>query len=247
MTEWFADESFWKTFYPYLFPEDRFEVAEEQVEKILILTQFKGDSILDLACGPGRHSVILAKKGFRVTGVDLSPFLLSRAEKLAECADVQIEWILKDMRHFSRPNTFEMCLSMFTSFGYFEDKKDDHTILSNIYESLTKGGVVIIDVSGKEWLAKHFQPTASHELADGSLLIERREILEDWSRIRNTWIILRDGRAQDYSFEHTIYSAQELKNLLADAGFESVDIYGDLDGAEYGIGASRLVAIAKKH
>jgi SAM-dependent methyltransferase len=188
----------------------------------------------------------LARKGFKVTGVDLSSYLLTKARELADRAEVQIEWIQQDMRLFSRPNAFDMCLSMFTSFGYFKEKEDDRTVLRNSYENLTKGGVFVIDVSGKEWLAKHFQPTASHELADGSLLVERREICDDWSRVRNTWIMLKGGAAQEFRFEHTVYSAQELKILLADAGFQSVAVYGSLDGAEYGLEAARLIAVARK-
>ncbi|ESA33814.1 methyltransferase [Leptolyngbya sp. Heron Island J] len=64
MADWFADEAFWETFYPILFPKERFENAGEEVAKILSLVKFKGNSVLDLACGPGRHSVSLALKGF---------------------------------------------------------------------------------------------------------------------------------------------------------------------------------------
>ena len=246
VTDWFADEAFWQIFYPALFPEQRFEVSEEQVDKILELLEFKGNLILDLACGPGRHSVVLAKKGFKVTGVDLSPFLLAKAKERADAADVEIEWIQEDMRNFSRSEAFDLCLSLFTSFGYFENKADDIAVLRNIHDSLVSGGTCLIDVVGKERLAKHFQPTSSHELSDGTLMIERREIYENWSKIRNQWILLKEGKAKEYRFHHTIYSAQELKDRLMEVGFGSVRICGDLDGSEYGPEARRLIAIARK-
>jgi SAM-dependent methyltransferase len=246
MTDWFSDEEFWQMFFPVLFPDERFEIAEEQVDKIMGILDFKGSSILDLACGPGRHSITLAMRGFRVTGVDLSPFLLAKAKERAEVAGVEIEWIHDDMRRFSRSEAFDLCLSMFTSFGYFENKEDDITVLRNIHDSLVSGGTCLIDVVGKEWLAKHFLPTSSRELNDGTLMIERREIYEDWSKIRNQWILLKDGKAKEYRFHHTIYSAQELKDRLMEVGFESVRIYGDLDGSEYGPDARRLIAIAQK-
>ena len=137
-------------------------------------------------------------------------------------------------------------MSLFTSFGYFEDKQDDVAVLRNIHASLISGGRCLLDVAGKEWLAKHFQPTSSHELRDGTLMIERREIYDDWSRIRNQWILLKEGKAKEYRFHHTIYSAQELKDRLKDVGFGSVRICGDLDGNEYGPDARRLIAIAEK-
>jgi SAM-dependent methyltransferase len=246
MTDWFSDEEFWQMFFPVLFPDERFEIAEEQVDKIMGILDFKGSSILDLACGPGRHSITLAMRGFRVTGVDLSPFLLAKAKERAEVAGVEIEWIHDDMRRFSRSKAFDLCLSMFTSFGYFENKEDDITVLRNIHDSLVSGGTCLIDVVGKEWLAKHFLPTSSRELNDGTLMIQRREIYEDWSKIRNQWILLKDGKAKEYRFHHTIYSAQELKDRLIEVGFDSVIIYGDLDGSEYGPDARRLIAIAQK-
>lgn len=246
MTEWFADETFWETFYLYMFSEEQFELAEEQVEKILALLDLNGGSVLDLACGPGRHSVALAKRGFTVTGVDLSPFLLSKARELAEAEGVQIEWVQQDMRAFSRPGAFNLCLSMFTSFGYFENKQDDVSVLRNIHASLAKSGVCLIDVSGKEGLARRFQPTSAREMEDGSLVIERREVRDDWSRIRDTWIMLKDGMAREFRFEHTVYSAQELKDRLAEAGFSKVEVFGNLDGAEYGIEAARLICVGRK-
>lgn len=246
VSDWFADEAFWQAFFPILFPEERFEVAEEQVEKILGLVEFKGKSVLDIACGPGRHSVVLAIKGLDVTGVDLSPFLIGKARERAEVAGVDIEWVNDDMRNFRRPEGFDLALSMFTSFGYFENKEDDLRVLRNIFESLVNGGAFLIDIIGKEWLAKHFQPTSSNELPDGSLLIERREIYDDWSRIRNRWILLKEGKAAEFRFHHTLYSAQELKDRLGQVGFERIRVCGDLDGNEYGPEAKRLIAIAWK-
>ncbi len=83
MAKWFEDESFWESFCPVLFPEEKLQASEEEVERILSLTGFRGRDVLDLCCGPGRHSVTLAKKGFRVTGVDRSPFLLALARTRA--------------------------------------------------------------------------------------------------------------------------------------------------------------------
>ncbi len=74
--EWFADESMWKDLYRFTFPESAFAVADEQLEKILRLTGVGGGTVLDLCCGPGRHAVAFAKRGFPVTAVDRTAFLL---------------------------------------------------------------------------------------------------------------------------------------------------------------------------
>ena len=76
MSEWFEDAAFWETFYPIMFPEERYEAAAEEVDNIVALTGVQEGRVLDLCCGPGRHTVELAKRGFQVTGVDRTPFRL---------------------------------------------------------------------------------------------------------------------------------------------------------------------------
>ena len=150
------------------------------------------------------------------------------------------------MRDFVRPEGFDLALNLFTSFGFFDDKTDDFRVLRNIYESLRSDGLFLIDVIGKEYLARVLQPTTSRRGADGSLLVERHEVFDDWTRVRNEWILVKGDHARSFTFHHTIYSAQELKDLLRQAGFQRVVAYGDLEGHEYGPDARRLVTIAWK-
>jgi SAM-dependent methyltransferase len=240
--DWFADDSFWESFYPVMFPAERIDAAWVQVEQIVALTSFDGKDVLDLCCGPGRHSAELAKRGYNVTGVDRSAFLLSRARERSS----DVEWISSDMRDFVRPASYDLVINMFTSFGYFEDKDDDVRVLRNIHTSLRDGGVFLIDVIGKEYLAKVFQPTVSYTAPNGSTLVQRHEIFDDWTRIRNEWMLVDGERVKRFTFHHTVYSAQELKDRLGAAGFGSVAVYGDLEGNEYGTAATRLVAMARK-
>ena len=244
--DWFEDESFWETFFPYIFPETRFAAATEQIEKLLTLIEFQGKDILDLCCGPGRHSVYLAQKGFAVTGVDRTDFLLEKARERANEANTSVEWVQEDMRRFVRPDAFDLAINLFTSFGYFDDKGEDLLVLRNLHRSLRPGGICVIDILGKERLAKTLQPVTADEEADGALLIQRHEIFDDWTRIRNEWILIKEGTARSFRFHHTIYSGQELKDLMRKAGFDRVHLYGDLGGAEYGVDAKRLIAVARK-
>lgn len=246
MREWFENETFWSELYPYMFDEQRFAAADEQVRKIIKLTGVRRGAVLDLCCGPGRHSIELAKRGFQVTGVDRTRFLLNRARRRARTARARVEFVHADMRDFVRPNTYKLALSLFTSFGYFDNKDDDRRVLRNISESLRPRGVFVLDVHGKERLAKGFATTTADRYADGSMLIQVHEIFDDWTRIRNEWILLKGNRARRFKFHHTIYSGQELKDLLRQAGFAEVKLYGDFDGQSYGLDAPRLIAVARK-
>jgi SAM-dependent methyltransferase len=246
MREWFENEAFWRGMYPFLFDERRFAVAAEEVRKIVKLTGVRQGTVLDLCCGPGRHSVVLAKRGFQVTGVDRTRFLLSKARRRARTVRVRVEFVESDVRDFVRPGAYRLALNLFTAFGYFDKKDDDRLVLRNIFESLQPRGVCVFDVCGKERLAKFFSGTDSERLADGTLLIRTYEVFDDWTRVRNEWIFLKGNRARRFQFHQTVYSGQELKDLLRQTGFTEVKLYGDLDGQPFGPDPPRLVAVARK-
>ena len=203
-------------------------------------------SILDLCCGPGRFAVPLARRGFRVTGVDRTTFFLDKAKERAAAENVAVEWVQEDMRTFVQPSAFDLAISMFTSFGYFDDKAEDLTVLRNVHESLRPGGALVMDVVGKERLARTFQPATSSKHADGSVVIDRREVLDDWTRVRMEWTIIKGNAVRVFTIHHTVYSGQELKDRLTAVGFGDVRLYGSIDGAPYGREADRLIAVARK-
>lgn len=244
--EWFDDESFWRELYPFMFSESRFRQAEGEVDRALALARPRGRSALDLCCGPGRCSIALARRGFAVTGVDRTSFLLDKARARARRSGVRVEWVRADMRDFVRPRAFDVALSMFTSFGYFADKEEDVGVLRNVLASLKPGGAFVIDVAGKEFVARFFQSTTSEALPDGTTLVQRHEILDDWTRVGNEWTLVRRGRARTFRFHHTIYSGQELRDRLARAGFAATRLYGSLDAEPYGPESRRLVAVARR-
>jgi SAM-dependent methyltransferase len=234
--------------YPFMFPEERFRLGEQEVDKVARLAGMAEQAdraVLDLCCGPGRHSVPLAQRGMRVTAVDRTRFLLERARERAHQTGLLVEFVEADMRDFRRPGAFDLALSLFTSFGYFDQREEDLRVLRNLQASLKSDGVLVIDVVGMEWLARHFQQTRSRSLPDGTLLVERSKVVDDWTRIENEGILVRDGRASTFRFRLSVYSGQELKDWLAGASFAEVTLYGDLDGAPYDREASRLIAVAR--
>lgn len=244
--EWFDDDAFWRDFYPYMFPESRLEAAVGETAKLIRLVRPRGRVVLDLCCGPGRFSIAFARRKYAVTGVDRTRFLLAKARARARAARVKIEWIRQDMRDFVRPGAFDLALSMFTSFGYFDDKREDLIVLRHVLESLRPGGAFVIDVMGKERLARVFAPVTAASLPGGSRLVQQHEIFDDWTRIRNRWTLIRRGRTKTFTFHHTLYSGQELRDRMEQAGFSDVRLYGELDGVPYGLGSPRLVAVGRR-
>ncbi len=244
--EWFSNPAFWSLFYNWMFPPKSFAEAKKQIDDIVRLSGVSQGSVLDLCCGPGRHSVPLAKAGFDVTAVDLEGFLLEKARAYAERESVAVEFVNEDMRGFRRAESFDLIINMFSSFGYFEDSRDDLKVLENAAHSLRPGGRLLIDVRGKEIHARENAETVSYEMPSGDLIFHRNVVCEDWTRSRATWVYVQGKRAHTFNLIYNLYSAAELRALLSEAGFSAVAAYGNLKGEPYDDKAERLVAVATK-
>jgi SAM-dependent methyltransferase len=246
MKAWYEDDLFWLHFAPVMFQDERWAAAGvEARETARLLGMPEGGALMDSCCGVGRHTVEFARMGFQVTGVDRTEGYLEAAQETADAEGVVIEFIQGDIREFVRPEYFDGIANLFTSFGYFESIDEDVRTLQNYYESLKIGGKVIIDVIGKELLARNFQPSEWYEY-DGGYVIAEYGIIEDWSRLLNRWIYYRDGSRFEYTFSHRVYSAAELEGLLRRTGFGSIQIFGDFDSRPYDARAERLIIVAEK-
>jgi SAM-dependent methyltransferase len=244
--DWFDDDAFWETFGSYIYSDERLRTAPEDVDRILALAGTSPRDVLDLCCGTGRHAVAFASRGCRVTGVDRTRFALDQARAHAAASGVGVEFVQCDMREFRRPVSFDLALNLFTSFGYFDAADDDLRVLRHVHEALRPGGALVIDVIGKEILARVFQETRSAIAPDGTLIVWRTAVADEWTRVKGEWHAVRGGTARVFHVEHWIYSAGELRALLREAGFGGVRVVGDLDGREYDTSAVRLVAVARK-
>ncbi len=243
---WYDDDSFWELWSPVMFDERRIANTPEEINNLISLLNIKSrDKVLDLCCGIGRHSLELARRGFKVTGVDRTLYYLSLAFEQAKKEKLTIEFVHEDMRNFCRPNAFNVVISMFTSFGYFENPDDDRKVAVNIYTSLKKGGRFLIDVQGKETLAAIFRERDWNRHGD-DIVLQERKVTQDWSWMDNRWILIKNGKIYENTLSHRIYSAAELKALLKDCGFSDVNVFGDLTGIPYDQNAHRLVVSACK-
>jgi len=246
VTPWHEDDDFWQTVAPVLFGQARLDAAPAEVEQVIALLGIApGAAVLDLGCGVGRHTIELARRGFRVTAVDRTASYLERAREAAAAEGIAIEFVQEDMRRFRRDAEFDAAINLYTTFGYFEDPDDDRHVADNICHSLKPGGGLVMELMGREIIKRIFHPRDWHRLDDGSIVLEERELAEDWSWISNTWTLLpNEGSRRELHLGHRLYAAKELKDLLLAAGFCSTQAYGGLDGAPYDNRARRLVVKA---
>jgi len=245
--DWFDDDLLWKIMEPVMFTEARIAHTPAEVDSIKSLCKIQQeDAILDLCCGVGRHSLELARRGHKVVGVDRTKLYLEKAVMNAKKENLLIEFVQDDMRTFYRKNSFDVVLSMFTSFSYFEDHEEQMHVLRNIYSSLRAGGRFILESAGKEILARIFLRQNWSEWPHG-FMMEERDTIENWSKMHNKWIFIeRNGTVHRWDVTHWIYSGSEIKEMLEKVGFSDIKVYGDLDGSPYDNEAMRLVVVATK-
>lgn len=240
-TPWYADEDLWTGFATTMFSDRRAAEVDRLVATSPLL-DFAGARVLEQGCGPGLFLVPLARRGDRVTGLDLSAAMLDGARAALGTAGVEAELVRGDMRGFTRPETFDVVLNVFTSFGYFDTAEENLAVARCAHESLVPGGRYVVDLLGKEVLASWVGRPQAVDLPDGSEVFQRDTVVDDWSRLRTDWTLVEPGGAvRRASISSVLYSAVELKGLLAEAGFTDVRAYGGFDGSGYGPGSRRLI------
>lgn len=228
-----------------VFPPERTAWEVQGVVNRLALAP--GSAMLDLCCGHGRHSIPLAKHGYRVTGQDLSEAFLRQAQVEAETRSVQIRWIHSDMRTIPFENEFDAVINLYSSFGYLENEDEDRKVLSQIQQALKPGGLFLLETMHREALVRYYEPHEIRRLADGLIVLEERsfDLLNSRSNAQIT-LLHADGRRTTYPHSVRVYTLTELARMLADGGLSVQGYYGGLDGRELGLTSFRQVVLSRK-
>jgi 2-polyprenyl-3-methyl-5-hydroxy-6-metoxy-1,4-benzoquinol methylase len=203
-----------------------------------------GSSVLDMACGPGRHSLILAKKGYDVTAVDLSENLLCVAGRLSEKAGLNIQFQKFDLREIKIDKKFDLIINLFTSFGYFEKDEENYKIFDVALKHLEYNGKFVIDFLNKKYLIKNLIEY-SEDILLGRKIIQRRSIVED--RIIKNIEIETNGSSKFFYESVKLFSPEQLIFALNDRGLFVDRIFGDFEGNVFDPESSeRIIIIAVK-
>jgi SAM-dependent methyltransferase len=217
------NEEFFRTFWPAVGPAITGAVADTRGEITSLLRKLRlrpGARILDVPCGFGRHAVELARRGFRVTGVDISPELIAQARQAAAAKGVTVEFRCGDMRRLAYRRRFDAVLNLFTSFGYFGDAAD-LKLLERFYQALRPGGWVALHLINRDWVLRNFQATDRQRMG-GYLVAEKRTFDFDTSVLTCTWSARRGRRRWRGTTRLRLYSCHELVRMMEQAGFSTV-------------------------
>lgn len=194
--------------------------------------------ILDAGCGAGRHVRAFARHGTNVVGVDLSEELLAAARGAGEeryvCADVRCLPM--------RDACFDHVVSLFTSFGYFDDV-GDRTQLAELRRVLRRGGTFVIDFLNPTHVVGSLVPESARTV--GLYTIREERVLRN-GRVEKAVTVedAKNGRTHTWNESVRLYGREELRGLLEGAGFDVVSEHGNLAGAPWSSAAERLVLAA---
>ena len=229
---------------PEIPPERTLREVEFVVEKLGLDA---GARVLDLACGHGRHSLELARRGLRVTGVDLSPRSLEQAREAAAGEGLAIDFVQADMRELDFDAEFDAAVNLFTAIGYFETDDEDRAVFERVARALRPGGGFLIDTINPLGLASRFQPRLWEELSDGIVMLTEHDWDLQAGRNRAVWTFVRpDGARSELRHVVRMYAPWEVVALLRDAGFEVEEGWGDFEGAPLGHNARRIILLARR-
>jgi SAM-dependent methyltransferase len=231
--------------YDHQFTAERAEKEVAFAEHALQLRP--GSRVLDLCCGQGRHSVLFAKHGFQVTGIDLNPSYLELTQNAAQAAGVKLETVVADMREIPALNQFDAIVNMYSSFGYLESEAEDLRVLESVARALKPGGRLLLDMLNREWAVANYVQNDWHKGSDGTLYVERRDLdLASSSMHVSFTIVGPDGRRRDSVGHHIrLYTLTEITRLLQRVGLNVSAVFGGFDGESYAISTRRMIVLTQ--
>lgn len=227
-------------YYHILYKNRNEEEAQGFMDNITqYLNMPENGTILDLACGKGRHSIYLNKLGYRVTGVDLSENSIGIANK---SSNETLQFITHDMRE-PRNETYDAVFNLFTSFGYFDIYEDNIKTLKAIKDSINEFGFGVIDFFNSDFIIENLVAEETKEI-DGitfniKRFVENKKIIKE---------IRFEDKGESFYFTEKVsaFTLSDFEAMMEEAGIYLLDIFGDYKLRKfYKTQSERLIMIFK--
>jgi SAM-dependent methyltransferase len=241
--EWF--ERSFREDYVLVYRHRDDSAADEEIANLLERLPIRDTGrVLDLCCGSGRHSRALARRGYEVVGVDLSPVLLQLAEEQNRYP--QLSFTRCDMRNIPFRNEFDIVVNLFTSFGYFSSDEENASVIQNMAKALKMNGEVVIDFLNPSFVMENLVLHSTKEVS-GMLIEENRWVEDGFVKKR---ILIKDhpaGEPREYLEQVRLFSVEQMTTMLEQAGFGQIQVFGNYQFEAYDAAHSpRMIFYANK-
>jgi len=217
------------------------------VEKLLNLKG--GEKILDVPCGYGRHSLELARRGFKVYGSDINTVHLNNAVKQAEDQRLKINFTKENMLDLNYKEKFDAVINMCYSFGFFENDIDNKKTLENFYKALKPNGKFLMetDVNLPYVRAGNFKEEETRTLLSGNKLHITEKYNPATKRMEGTWTIAKpDGTTTTKEYSVRVFEKDEFIEWCLETGFINCRAFSDWEGNSYDEKAQEIIFVAEK-
>ena len=237
--DWFTDW-FNTSYYHILYKDRNDDDAQLFMKNITVFLDLpKTTHILDLPCGKGRHAVFLNSLGYKVTGGDLAENSIELAKKHENDT---LKFKVHDMR---KPfnNKYDAIFNLFTSFGYFDDDKEDILILQNIKNGLNNNGFFVFDFLNANKVKLNLVEKET-KTVDGIDFYITREITNGF--ILKHISFFADGKNHSYTEKVKYLDLEKMTSFFKKIGFSITNVFGNYHLNEYNSKTSdRLILVAK--
>lgn len=237
--EWFDSR-----FYHQLYFERNEAEARVFIDRLVQHLQPPSGSLaLDIACGRGRHSRILAAHGLEVTGIDLSPASIGAAQ---QAGPDTIQYFIHDIRLPFWINYFDYAFNFFTSFGYFRTRREHDDAMRTIAGSLKPGGIVVFDYLNTHFAEEHPVPNEVRQIGDTQYDIHR---WNDETHFYKKITVTDPSLAEPLTYTEQVakFSLGDFTDLLGFQSLQVQEVFGDYELNPYDIRKTpRLIIVARK-
>ena len=214
--------------------------AEEQVRLIIdTLDLHVEDKILDLACGEGRYTALFNDLGYQVTGIDLSETLVNCGKERYPGLELEVG----DMRQIH--GKFDVILSLFTSFGYFDSDQDNENVIRSIFNALNPGGYFWLDFLNAQQVQETLVPQSITDISPGIRAVENRKI--ENGRIIKDIHFFNQGEENHYKESVRLFTASNLEQMFQRNGFHITQHFGDYHGRSWEPHSPRTILVGRKN
>lgn len=246
LSAWYADfftelpNAFWRAAVP---PES----TSAEVDFIVRVTGLgPGARVLDVPCGSGRHTMELARRGCRVTGLDVSAEAIGHARRIAAGEHLPVDLRLGDMRVLPTDVRAEVAMCMGNSFGYLEHT-GTRIFLAGLAGIVVPGGCLILDYGFvAESLLPHLELAEPPMWFGGVEAVSVNEYDTAHSRLLTAFTFRRGAEEHRGTSVQHVYTAAEVTRLVTEAGFTDVELYGDVDRTPFRFASPRLLLVARR-